>query len=151
MRIITAIAIGSGQGQGIQDLAFMSGCWEGSFQSRNGGTGVIEEQYTTPSDNVMLGTTRYLLDGRAVMFELATILRGDSGVVLTPYPRGRASEHGFRLTSADGASAMFEAPEHDFPKRISYRLQGDTLVARIDDGSDTGQAQTWRMVRCRTP
>lgn len=41
----------------LHDLAFMTGHWNGAFQGRNG-EGVIEEQYTSPSDNVMLGTTR---------------------------------------------------------------------------------------------
>jgi len=136
------------QAQSVPDLAFMAGCWQGSFDSR-GRTGIIEESYTSPSANVILGTTRYLLEGRTVMFELTSILGADSTVTLTPYPRGVRSEHGFTLTSVESDSAVFEAPEHDFPRRIIYRLRGVELIARIDDGSSTGQSQTWRMRRCR--
>ncbi len=129
--------------QDLADLSFMAGCWEGSFSSSGAG-GTIEEHYTAPTDNVMLGTTRYIVDGITTMFEFTKIERDSAGVVLTPYPRGRPSEHGFRLTRSGAEEAVFEAPGHDFPKRIIYRKLGEWLVARIDDGSD-GKAQEWTM------
>ncbi len=135
------------EAQSVPDLAFMSGCWQGAFESR-GRSGTIEEQYTSPSANLMLGTTRYLIEGRAVMFELTSILLDDSTVTLTPYPRGSRSEHGFELTSVVADSAVFEAPEHDFPKRIIYRLRDGQLLARIDDGTLAGPSQSWQMSRC---
>jgi len=129
--------------QDLADLSFMVGCWEGSFSSA-GASGTIEEHYTTLTENVILGTTRYIVDGKTTMFEFTRIEREDTGVVLTPYPRGRPSEHGFRLTRSGAEEAVFEAPEHDFPKRIIYRKFGAWLVARIDDGND-GKAREWTM------
>lgn len=131
----------SGIAVDLAGLSFMAGCWEGSFQGE-GGTGTIEEHYTTPSQNLMLGTTRYILDGRTVMFEFSRLKAADGEIVLTPYPRGQASEHGFRLTQAAEGDATFEAPEHDF--RIRYRRDGETLVASIDDGTDENGSE-WRM------
>lgn len=128
---------------GLADFAFMAGCWEGTFQAERG-SGIIEEHYTSPSENLMLGTTRYLLEGRTVMFEFAKLEAADGGIVLTPYPRGQPSEHGFKLTQVAEGDATFEAPEHDFPKRIRYRRDGETLVARIDDGAG-GVESEWRM------
>ncbi|NNM04550.1 MAG: hypothetical protein HKO65_05555 [Gemmatimonadetes bacterium] len=133
----------------LADLAFMSGCWNGSFQSHDG-EGVIEEHYTSPSENVILGTTRYLLDGRAVQFELTTLRAGEDGVItMLPYPGGERSPDGFRLTrvirTGEAVEAVFEAPEHDFPKRVIYRGDGDELVARIDGGEGSDQASTWEM------
>jgi len=75
----------------LADLSFMTGCWNGPFESR-GEQGVIQERYSRPSQNVMLGTTQYLIGARTVQFELTTILLGDSGIVMTPYPGGRASD-----------------------------------------------------------
>jgi hypothetical protein len=42
--------------------------------------------------------------------------------------------------------AVFENPTHDYPQRISYRMEGETLVATTSlmDGS---QAQNWRYRR----
>ncbi len=133
----------------LHDLAFMAGSWNGTFQAGTKG-GVIEERYTTPSDNLILGTTRFLLDGRAVDFELTTLRAGEDGVVtLLPYPSGQRSEDGFRLTmvvrTGESVQAVFEAPEHDFPKRVIYRSEGDRLLARIDGGEGSDQAQTWEM------
>lgn len=128
----------------LTQLGFMSGCWEGTFQAEKG-TGTIEEHYTSPSDNLMLGTTRYILEGRTVMWEFSKLEESDGEVVLTPFPRGQRSEHDFRMTSLDGTRVLFEAPEHDFPRRISYRRDDGKLIARIDDGTD-GMMDEWEMV-----
>ena len=127
----------------LADLGFMAGCWEGTFQGERG-PGTIEEHYTTPSENLMLGTTRYILNGRTVMFEFSKLEAANGQIVLTPYPRGEPSEHGFRLTRVTEGDATFEAPEHDFPKRIRYRRDGGELVARVDDGTDDGGSE-WRL------
>ena len=138
----------AGEGQTLADLAFLSGCWQGPL-SRGG---AIEEFYSAPSDNLIVGTTRYLRDGHTVMFEFSSIVHDSSGIVLWPYPRGQKSADGFRLTSVDGHGAVFEAPEHDFPKRISYIIESpDVRIARIDDGIDGGQSTEWRMERVACP
>ncbi len=137
-----------GESQSLDDLAFLSGCWEGPI-SRGG---AIEEFYSAPSDNLIVGTTRYLRDGHTVMFEFSSIVHDSSGIVLWPYPRGQKSADGFRLTTVDSHGAIFEAPEHDFPKRISYIVEApDVRIARIDDGIDGGQSTEWRLTRVSCP
>jgi hypothetical protein len=42
-----------------------------------------------------------------------------------------------------GQSIDFVNPEHRGPKRIYCRREGETLHARIDDGTDTGRRQEW--------
>jgi hypothetical protein len=143
-----AVPVAAQASPSLSDLGFMSGCWEGPF----GNGGIIEERYTSPSDNVMLGTTRYLRGSRAVQFEL-TILRADEegGVTLHPHPGGTPSDHRFRLVSVTGGetpSAVFHAPENDFPQRIVYSRAPGTpavLLARIDNGEASAQVQEWRM------
>jgi hypothetical protein len=139
----TATAAARGDTAGLDDLAFMAGCWQGTYATEDG-MGTIEEHYTTPSENLMLGTTRYLVQRRTVMFEFLKLESVDGRIILTPFPGGRASEHGFELARLAQGDATFEAPEHDFPKRIRYRREGGTLIARIDDGTD-GNASEWRM------
>jgi hypothetical protein len=125
----------------IEELGFMTGCWEGAA-----GEGRIEERYT-PAANVILGTTRYLRDGVVTGFEFTLIEERDGAVVLTPHPDGVRSEHGFRL-QPDDDRAVFAAPEHDFPKRISYAPAGrDSLLVRIDGGEGSSEASEWRMGR----
>jgi len=137
----------------LERLSFMSGCWEGPFQGREG-SGTIEEHYTSPAVNLIVGTTRYLVNGRATDFEF-TLLRADStGIVLVPFPGGRRSDDVFRLTHLAGDSAVFEAPEHDYPKRILYRLAPDgSLVAQVDSGPDDPAPRVWwmRSATCTSP
>ena len=127
----------------LKDLAFMSGCWQGSFA---GGAGTIEEYYTAPSKNLMLGTTRYLRGEAAVQYEFTRIEKTEEGIFMTPYPRGRPSKDAFQLTSLSDGAAIFEAPQHDYPKRIIYRSNPDgTRTARIDGGADDANGQQWKM------
>jgi hypothetical protein len=131
----------------LDDVRFMVGCWEGTFRDRSG-RGTIEEHYTTPTQNVMLGTTRYIRDGHTVQFEFAIIRADSGGVRLTPYPNGRPSEHDFVLTRWAVDQAVFEAPEHDFPKRIIYRQDAEAgLRARIDGGASDRNGREWYLRR----
>jgi hypothetical protein len=126
----------------LEGLAFMAGCWRSEF----GGGSELEEFYTNPVDNLMLGLSRFLRDGRATEHEFSRITFDSTGIVLLPFPGGKPSEHEFRLTSLADGRALFEAPEHDFPKRIRYTREPDgSLTARIDAGSDDSHAREWRM------
>jgi hypothetical protein len=52
----------------------------------------------------------------------------------------------FKLTKWDGTEAIFENPQHDFPKRVLYRrLPDNVVVAKVDGGAGTkGQEFTFR-------
>ena len=131
----------------IDDLRFMAGCWRGQPDARNT---VIEEHYTGPSANLMLGTTRYLRDGRTSAFEFSRIHATRDSVFIVPAPNGNASVS-FRLVESTETRAVFENRAHDFPNRIIYVRDGDVLTARIE-GND-GQGTSWAMapVRCDAP
>jgi hypothetical protein len=107
------------------------------------GRTVIDERWSPPEGGLMLGTTRYFRDGRAVDFEFSLVRADSAGVVLLPHPRGRASEHAFRLTTTTAGEWTFEAPQHDYPRRILYRLEGMQLEARIDAGADDAEPRRW--------
>ena len=127
----------------LDSLAFMAGCWR---SEASGGSG-LEEFYTAPSENLILGVSRFLRGGRAVQFEFSRITADSTGIVLLPFPSGRPSEHPFRMTAVGGGQVLFEAPEHDFPKRIRYTRGNDgSLTARIDGGANDSRAQEWRML-----
>jgi hypothetical protein len=127
----------------LDSLAFMAGCWRSEAA---GGSG-LEEFYTAPSENLILGMSRFLRGGRAVQFEFSRITADSTGIVLLPFPSGRPSEHPFRMTAVGGGQVLFEAPDHDFPKRIRYTRGTDgSLTARIDGGASDTRAQEWRML-----
>ena len=132
----------------VSDLGFMAGCWRGV--TRSGTT--IEEFYTRPSSNLIVGVTRYVRDGRAVDFEFTRIDQTDSGAVITPHPKGVRSVS-FAPTVVEARRAVWENATHDFPQRIAYaRVAADTLVARIEGRTPSGERTLeWRMARASCP
>lgn len=51
---------------------------------------------------------------------------------------GRCPATDFKLTRVTANEAVFENPEHDFPKRIIYRKKSATeMTASIDGGEGT--------------
>jgi len=145
---VTSPAVGQSSGFTLTALDFMAGCWMGSA----GDSTVIEEIYTRPSNNVMLGTTRYIRNDTTTMFEFSLLNQDSTGVSLLPYPRGRRSEDSFALTHSDDHRVVFEAPQHDFPKRVIYRaISKDRLEARIDGGEGSDRVMEWELTRMACP
>jgi hypothetical protein len=127
----------------LADLGFMAGCWRGAAE---GGT-VIDEYYTPPSENMILGVSRYTRARRVTSYEFTTITaQGDSDLVLTPRPAGQQPAD-FNLTTLEAGRAVWSNPRHDFPQVISYRRLGaDSLAARIEGpGTDGVRWSEWRM------
>ncbi len=122
---------------GVADLAWMSGSWATSESGR-----WTEESWSAPRGGVMLGYSRSGRGETMREFEFLRLQAGADGVpVYFAQPGGRPPVP-FRLTARSGASATFENPSHDFPQRIVYRRQRDTMVATISalDGSN---AMSW--------
>ena len=99
----------------LADLAFMAGCWRGP--SGEGAT--IEEYYTAPTDNLMLGVSRYTKGTRVTDYEFSTIAREGTEIVLTPRPAHPAGFHGSgmgeslaRFPDADRVPARTEGQSH---------------------------------------
>ena len=127
---------------GLAGLAFMAGCWRAPI----GDGTTIEEYYTAPSDNLILGVSRYTKGHRVTDYEFSTIAREGREIVLTPRPSGQEPAP-FRLTRLDSTGAVWENPSHDFPTLIAYRRgTGDSLIARIEGpGRDGRRSMEWRM------
>jgi hypothetical protein len=126
----------------LAPVAFLSGCW----RTPAGAPGsTLEERWSPPEGGVMLGTSRFVQGGRVSSFEFGLIRAAGDTIVYLPHPGGQASEHPFVLTGSGPGEATFEAPEHDYPKRIRYTLGPEGLTARIDGGEDDPQPRSWRM------
>lgn len=122
----------------IDRLGFIAGCW--TLTRPNGAK--IEEQWFAPSGGAMIGMSRTVRDGKLREYEFMRIVPGQDGKLrYVAIPSGQA-ESAFPLKELADNTVTFEAPEHDFPQRILYRLvDKDTLVARIE-GSIGGQARS---------
>jgi hypothetical protein len=119
------------QSAGIQRVAWLQGCWLATSPQR-----LIEETWTLPRGNSMLGTSRTLRGDSLVEFELV-VLRQVAGVLTyEAHPSGQPSAS-FPAREITDSLVIFENVTHDFPQRIGYRrVHADSLVAWIEGARD---------------
>lgn len=100
----------------------------------------------------MLGMSRTSVNGRMQEYEFV-VLRANGASLEYRVLAGGQAEVVFRAAHPSHGEVLFENPEHDFPKRIGYRLvSADSLEAWVDGGeSDAGNrtAYPYHRVDCR--
>ena len=114
--------------------------------------GSVEEQWMAPRAHTMLSAGRTIRGDKLVEFE-SVLIREQGGVLAyESHPSGQASAV-FLSTAVEENSVVFENPRHDFPQRIGYRREGDSLLAWIE-GPRNGQTRRvefpYRRVACAT-
>ena len=117
----------------VADLAWMSGSW-----TTVPGKTQIEEHWTKPAGDSMIGMGRTLKDGKTVFFEYLRIEARQDGIFYVAHPKARPGTD-FKLTRLTANEALFENPRHDNPKKILYRKNSDgSLTARVE-GDENGK------------
>ena len=114
---------------GQPDLDWMAGYWL-SCDARM----EVAELWTTRRGGVMLGgSVTYGI--QAFGWEQVRIETTIDGATMqyVARPRGATGDTVFRLARSSRNEAVFENAAHDYPQRIVYRREGDTLVARTED------------------
>ncbi len=137
-------AAASATPSGAGAFAWMAGCWRQESPNR-----VADEMWMTPAGGVVLGVSRTVANGRTVAHEFMQIREDAGRVVFIAQPAGQA-EATFTLLTQGPRDVVFENPAHDFPQRVMYRLDGDTLVGRIE-GSQNGKPRSVDYPMRRTP
>jgi hypothetical protein len=118
----------------ITELAWMSGDW----QTAPGGRAQIEEHWTLPAGGTMIGVGRTIAGDKTVEFEFLRIEQRGDDIFYVANPNARCPQTDFKLTNLTAQQVIFENPEHDFPKRVTYRKQSDgSLLASVDGGEGT--------------
>lgn len=119
----------------ISELSWITGDW----QTAPGGRAQIEEHWTAVAGASIMGVSRTVAGDKTAEFEYLRIeQRTDGNIYYVAHPKARCPGTDFKLTRASATEAVFENPEHDFPKRIIYRRTGDdALTASIDAGEGT--------------
>jgi len=119
----------------LQDLAWLAGSWQLAKGAR-----CVEEHWTRPSTNMLVGTSRTVEGGRTVAFEFLRIEARADGIYYVAQPGGRPPVD-FRLSTDNPTELVFLNPGHaDHLKRIIYRRQGDGALAARVEGEDEGRA-----------
>lgn len=123
------------------ELGWLAGRWLAESNGR-----WTEENWSAPRAGVMLGHSR---SGRGEALREFEFLRlaadADGALAYFAQPGGRPPI-AFRLVASEGMSVTFENPRHDFPQRIRYVRNGESLTATISliDGSN---AMSWSFRR----
>ena len=115
----------------LSDLAWMVGSW----QTDSSGRLISDEHWAPAAGGIMIGMSRTVAGDKLASFESLRIeQRGDS-IFYVASVKGRCPATDFKLTRVTTQEAVFENPEHDFPKRIIYRKKSATeMTASIDAG-----------------
>lgn len=122
----------------IDDLGFLTGAWRGGD-----GASAWEAVYSSAEGGQIVSASKELNGGRVVMIDFEHFYEREGRLRLTPFPFGKRSVE-FTLTEFDGRSrkAVFENPEHDFPKRFVYQRTDDRHMRIELTGEMGGQPTT---------
>jgi len=131
----------------INDFSFLAGCWETTLRGND-----VSEHWMKPAGGTMFGMGRVVTQGKTIEFEFTQIREDkDGSIYYVAKPSGQA-EASFRLVSFKNKEAIFENPQHDFPRRIIYRQQPDgSLFARVeatDKGETRGLDYPYKRAKC---
>src|SRR5688572_17251260 len=112
----------------LDDLAWLTGSWSEKKEGVE-----TEEHWIAPKGGIMLGVNRTTREKGRTSHEFLRIMeRPDGGIAYLAQPSGAAITV-FPLKELKGKHVVFENLKHDFPQRISYRLDAQgRLVARIE-------------------
>ena len=129
----------------IQRLGWMEGRWSGTKDGV-----AIEEHWTSPSGDALLGMNKTVKGGRMVSFESLRIAAIKDGIAYLASPQG-VPPTPFKLVELAEKKVTFENREHDFPQRILYWLdEAGAMHARIE-GPQAGQtvSEEWVWTKAR--
>jgi hypothetical protein len=130
--------VAQGPGSAVMQVAWLSGCWLGEAG---------EECWLPPLGGEMIGINRSPIAGKEPpAFEFLRIIEQGGGLVYLASPGGRYPATPFKAVEVSTSRVVFANPEHDFPQRITYWREGETLHARVDaqeDGEWKGFDLSW--------
>ena len=150
-KIITAVALSMICLLGVKASAGEKIAWIAGHWCTDADGEVIEEFWLPPIGGEMLGLSRTRKKGQMTGFEYLRIVITDGVMSYIAQPGGRPPTLFTRSASGENW-VRFENPDHDFPQRIEYRRDGDTLKAEIAGPGSQGQEMVipFNYQRCRS-
>lgn len=119
----------------------LTGHWEGEF----GGMRYAEDWNKT-GDSMYSGTSTTWRNDDIVGTERLCILRFSGQWLYLADPKGDQITC-FVRAEAEGPVWVFANMEHDFPKRVGYRIEGDSLSGWIAGATDDDARMEFHLVR----
>jgi hypothetical protein len=140
--MVLAAGASSATAQELADLSWMAGAW----MERKDGVDT-EEHWLSPKGGMLVAMNRTVRANGRTSFELLRIEMRDGKPVYLAQPGGRPATE-FKTAEYAAQKIVFENPEKEFPRRISYWRDGEALIARTE-GRIRGEpvAEQWRFER----
>ncbi|UPQ79625.1 DUF6265 family protein [Flavobacterium azooxidireducens] len=122
----------------LEKVNWFLGKWENKTTE-----GTFSEEWKVENDSVYYGKSHYVVKNDTIFTETIKLIQSKKNVfyiVTTIPPQNGVEPVSFKLTSSTTDYLVFENPEHDFPKKITYKLvTKDSLYAEISgDGKSQG-------------
>jgi hypothetical protein len=123
--------------------------WVAGYWLSCDGTGQTAEVWIGAGSGLLVGAT-HATGPEGPSFEHARMGRLEDGRIAFFASPGGAQAVAFPLVSMQARRATFENPDHDFPQRVIYTREGNTLIGRIE-GEVQGKPQSmeWRYERAQ--
>jgi hypothetical protein len=116
----------------VSHLNWLNGSWAMKTDE-----GTVTEQWKWVNDSLMEGSSDFIKGDSVIPFETIKIFRRDTSFYYEAKAAGQNNEQpvAFTLTAYSDTGFVAENPQHDFPKRISYKLVNkDSIHAFVDGG-----------------
>ncbi len=120
------------QTEKFKKLNWLVGTWSRT-NAKPGHTGI--ERWELASDSELKGFGINLQGKDTTFIEKLRIIVKDNNIVYgADVPENQKPVY-FKLTEITESGFICESPDHDFPKKISYQLEGKKLKAKISGDS----------------
>lgn len=126
----------------LSELAWFVGQW----RSPAGEKLLAEEHWSAPAGGAMIGMFRLVSDGKPVIYEFLLLEAEADGVTMRlRHYRSRMVDVDkepirLKLVEATAGKAVFENPDNDKPKRITYTLAKPDRMAVVVETTRDGKA-----------
>lgn len=119
----------------LHDFAWLAGHWRIEQGER-----LVDEQWMAPAGGLMIGMARNVQSGKVLEYEFTLLRQERNGDIVYVASPSKQSETTFTLTSLRDGEAVFENPQHDFPKKVIYTRKADgSLLAAIEGPGRDGK------------
>lgn len=97
------------------------------------------EEWKIVDDNLIAGSSKTVKNGEVNFSEKLKIEKTTEGIFYIADVKHNQGPVKFKLIEVSDSIAVFENPEHDFPRKITYLLENGNLHAFIEGPGKDGQ------------
>jgi hypothetical protein len=130
----------------LKDVAWFAGHWRSASDNA-----LNEEQWSQPAGGAMMGMFRAVRNEKPVLYEFLLMEETNDGVFirLRHFKAGMAELEKepirLKLTKASEREAVFENPDNEKPKRITYRQSKDEKLTVTVETTRDGKSTTFKL------